>query len=661
MTELELAKSKLEKARAAGDAEAVSQFESYIYSLSAADEKPDLVPQASGGNPSPKRNWYDPIRQFGQGASLGLSDEIGAGLAAIPASLVTGDNYFDVFNSMHDSLAEEQEAYEKNFPAEAAALEIAGAIASPGVLGVKGAAKVAKKMGSSKAGKLAVMPVIGGVEGGIYGFGTGQSIDERLSNMPEDAATGAITGGVLSAAGVGHDVYKTLKKTDKEKAIEILKEYAKDTGETSEALIEKYEKFGDQGMLADIDPVFREVAGSVYREMGELKGGLTKFLKERQSGQQGRLLEAAEANVGADLDNFKPYLHNIIDQRTKAAKPMYEKAYQQSVEYTADIQKIMQRPSMRTAAKGALRKAKEQGVELSLKDGLLDLTKLKNFDYIKKYLDSQYKNLQRTRPSDALDLLKSKNDLLKLLDDQVPSYKEARGVFAGAKQLEDAASLGKKLFKQDADDMAELIEGMSKSERDMFKLGSLRAIKEKLGTASDRGDSVKKILQSNNVRDRLRNAFDDEAAFKKFMAQAEIESEMFESIHKIKGNSATAERLKSDSDLGNKVDGVLEASSAATGNPGLLITMAKNLLRDAGVKSTIKKELGEILTSPNITDKKLLEILGEKKQFDSIYEKLKYLSQDAARHNASNPGKVNGALLSEYTRLPRAGMLFFDE
>ena len=93
------------------------------------------------------RNWYDPVRAALQGATFGFADEIGAGIAAVPASVATGRPLGETYRDMHTSLAGEREQYQKAHPGEALGLEVAGAIptglaSGAKVLGAKALANV---------------------------------------------------------------------------------------------------------------------------------------------------------------------------------------------------------------------------------------------------------------------------------------------------------------------------------------------------------------------------------------------------------------------------------------------------------------------------------------------------------------------------------------
>lgn len=149
-------------------------------------------------------NWYDPIRAGLQGLTLGFSDEIGAGIAAIPAAIATGTSPIEAYRSMQQSVSDEQNAYREQNPIKAGILEAGGALATGGAGLSRLAAKTAgKPIASRIAGNMA----IGAAEGGVAGAGFADA-----GNRAEGATVGAVIGAPLGAVG-GEFARSIQKKT----------------------------------------------------------------------------------------------------------------------------------------------------------------------------------------------------------------------------------------------------------------------------------------------------------------------------------------------------------------------------------------------------------------------------------------------------------------
>lgn len=125
------------------------------------------------------------LRTAAQGLTLGTADE----LEARAVSLATGRPYAEVLDEVRGKL----KAYQEARPGEALASEIGGAALTALIPGG----------GPATLGRLATR---GAIEGGIYGFGTGEGgFTERAARVPGGAAGGAagsvVAGTAMRAAG----------------------------------------------------------------------------------------------------------------------------------------------------------------------------------------------------------------------------------------------------------------------------------------------------------------------------------------------------------------------------------------------------------------------------------------------------------------------------
>lgn len=155
--------------------------------------------------PEELESWYDdPMmasRMLLDGLSLGWADEVGSHMAAglvhiLNPELTEGKTYSQVYDEIHGSVKQEEEAYRTANPVASTLLNVAGGIAMP----VGGA--------TTLAGKTAV----GAGMGAVYGAGAADT-DQRL----EGAATGAAFGGgatlALNAIGkAGSGIWNSVAK-----------------------------------------------------------------------------------------------------------------------------------------------------------------------------------------------------------------------------------------------------------------------------------------------------------------------------------------------------------------------------------------------------------------------------------------------------------------
>ena len=143
------------------------------------------------------------VGKVGQGLSMGLADEMQAGLFALPRYIgnkIRGQEDASL-GGAYDQLLNEQranlKAAEQEYPIGSAALEIAGGVA-PALAGYGAAGKLGLTTAQTALGRRGREALIGGVGSGIYGFNTGEG-EDRLSNAGMSAATGAILSPALGA------------------------------------------------------------------------------------------------------------------------------------------------------------------------------------------------------------------------------------------------------------------------------------------------------------------------------------------------------------------------------------------------------------------------------------------------------------------------------
>lgn len=152
------------------------------------------------------------VNAFGQGISASYADEGGSAIAAGMAKLAGADeDYSDIYSQMMDNARTDREQFADENQKTALALEVLGGF----VTGGAGGAKVLGSSALKNAGKLKktlAAAGVGGVEGGIAGFGAGDSFEDRLMG----AGTGATIGTVLPLAisGLGQMPRLASKRPD---------------------------------------------------------------------------------------------------------------------------------------------------------------------------------------------------------------------------------------------------------------------------------------------------------------------------------------------------------------------------------------------------------------------------------------------------------------
>ncbi len=135
------------------------------------------------------RTIYDNLMQ---GATLGFADEVTSGLASLPVALMTGQSIGDVYRQGQELDKRRLSKQREMYPYTSIASEIAGGIASPVSM------KAAQYVGKGK-GALGRAMAVGAGEGGLYGFGTGDGLENRAANTALGAALGGVSAGAAQS------------------------------------------------------------------------------------------------------------------------------------------------------------------------------------------------------------------------------------------------------------------------------------------------------------------------------------------------------------------------------------------------------------------------------------------------------------------------------
>lgn len=126
-----------------------------------------------------------------QGLTLGFADEIGAAVAAPFAAMQTGNSLGDAYRGVRDAARARSDAFSEANPGTALAAEIGGGLLTGAVGGGRALANTAGRQMLGRAG------AIGAGMGAASG--TGYSDAASTEGLLDDAASGAVVGGLLGA------------------------------------------------------------------------------------------------------------------------------------------------------------------------------------------------------------------------------------------------------------------------------------------------------------------------------------------------------------------------------------------------------------------------------------------------------------------------------
>lgn len=507
------------------------------------------------------------IRNVLNSLTFGYGDEIESALTGVPAQ----------------QIRDERKQFAEGYPAASVASDVSGGLlgAALGGSATQAAGKAVPLIGKAGQAIQETVPrwaqVVGGgaAAGGLYGAGDANP-GERSAGAAKGAAGGAVTaGGLLGAGAVGSKAYQTVLKplwhyisgTPTKDARRIIMETLERSGMTPDDAIRALQESGDETMMLDLSPYLRDLAYDARSGIGPGRTIIDDAIKTRQIGQQNRLALASGQTLGAYADDARDFVANITKAQSEQAAPLYAAAHQQNIRTNPDFLKLWEgvpKSAIRQAEKlartewyaGLIKTPGQPGVRtFDEAGGLLSegadtfdfnaLPDVLRVDYVKRAWDDiiagQIKSgaKQAARSNIAL-----RNSVLDFVDSQVPEFKQARGIWAGAEQLKAAAEFGSEVFKQDADDLADIVSRYGESEKQAFRYGVAQAFRNTIeATGSETADAARKLAGSAKNRRIIKAAFGNDEEFERFMRQIEREGLYRESLYEITGNSKTAERL----------------------------------------------------------------------------------------------------------------------
>lgn len=512
--------------------------------LSAGGATPDETMsylQSEGYNPSSFANAVDkynkakgivsefgPVKSALQGLTFGFSDEAEAGIKALLGKGTYEQNLA--------SLQLAQEEFRQESPVTAIGTEIAGGLplmALGGLGAMRGiqalqrtAPGIAERVSPAMTGVTGAA-VTGAAGAGLAGAGTAEP-GMRMAGTTGAAPIGAALGtaGTVIPRAIGQVPMVERGIEIGRRALGLGGDYARQAdvkllqalqrdGFSPQQVAERIRKIKESGYKPE---TIVEFGGENTRALADVVAGYPgasqvarSLAEERGAGQAGRVMtdfrEAFRVNTDA-LD----LAEDIIRQRDRASKPLYQQAYQEGGVISDDrIMGFMKIPQFKDAYARARRIAALDGVELPpdpTKMGDVGGFDLMTLDYIKRGLDDVlFTGKQPGSGIGKTELAKLKerrNEFVGIVDEAGPaSYKQARQAFAGPTEVLDAIEQGKKFATLDARALKRQYDSLTPAEKEGFKVGVYDSIRTNINKGADGSDALRRVWGSPEKRDQL--------------------------------------------------------------------------------------------------------------------------------------------------------------
>lgn len=349
-----------------------------------------VVAKERKGGPSVAQTADDYVRRAATGIVGGWGDRLGAGLSSL-----AGADY-------DEALAHEQaksRAATRNTAVKVGIVPesvpfihgdwTTGDLAGVGG-GIAGAAvaPVWARQGASMVGNALRSAATGAAYGGVVGYGSGDTPDERMAHAANGAMYGAAFGGAAPFAGaaIGNAAQwaynrlsalpNGLANYGREAVDRIAKVYDMDRQPANTA------QYGDEGMLADQGGNLQELTGGLAASPGPSKKMVEDAILDRRREASRRIEQTIDTTLGRPQN-----LVDLEERATRAAqanaRPHYDQFRQSQIPITQNLVDIIHsvpEPIVREAVKMA-------------RGRRIDVTRPENFpslvDYIKRGLDDE--------------------------------------------------------------------------------------------------------------------------------------------------------------------------------------------------------------------------------------------------------------------------------
>lgn len=427
--------------------------------------------------------------------------------------------------------------------------------------------------------------MIGGAMGLMEPVATGES---GLTNTALGAGAGLAGFGLGKAIGAGVSAVKkkiaSLPPLPLSSALDkIAKQFKRDSLSESDVL-SRINEVGPGGVLADVGGANTTgLARAVASTPGAGKETAQRVLDARQMGQSGRVSKEISDSLGSG-ELFYKNIDDLLEARSADSARFYEKSVKGSNLIPNKQFAPIQRDDF---IRGIMEKVKADPL---YKLGGLPNNSMKIVDATKKYIDRLVYSAKRgNNPNnyEISQLVAKTKKLRDVADDAFPDYKLAREKFAGPTELVESLENGRTFIKGDAEVTKAALDAMSESERQFFRIGAARALRDKVLGTPDTADAVKKIFNTPIMREKLATVFPSAKEFADFEKLLKSEAKMFQTRSNVLAGSRTAPLLDEMSDLGQN----------AADSAGILLNLARGNIGSAAL-GTLRKVTAPRKLSP---------------------------------------------------------------
>lgn len=495
------------------------------------------------------------------------------------------------------------------------AVQLGGQSVKQGVIGQMGASTASQDIAySALAGAGSEV----GKETGVPG---GELIGAFVAPLAGATAKNSITSIVKAGQRGIQALLKPLAGVSDDGASTLMAEAMVREGLTPEQVIKKLNDLGPEAIPADLGNNFARLLRTASNKIPRIEGSAAEVFKARQSGQGNRILNSlddATGTSGLSVDDEIARLNAVM-------KPKINELYKQT---GAKGIQLSERLTKLINGKNSLGKAQKK-VQQRLADKRAagdDISNIDVIDATKQQMDDQIgAAIRKGESNKARDLIRLKNIMVKEADESIPSYKEARDMYAGKAGMENAAKAGESFTKLKARDMKDLTKTYGEAEKKMFKLGAKQSIQDKIDDLRNNANAVDRLFGKNGDIKKLRYLFDDNQAFKRFEETLQRESDFALTRRAAQANSTTTKQLSDDTSAYETLSAAADSVATPTGAVSTVKRIISGLNKSRADADYTKalEDVGDLLLIKGIEPSRIQAILkkGHSKQIEAALKR----------------------------------------
>lgn len=479
----------------------------------------------------------------GGGAALDTAADAITGSGGPTLSSLTTGNQPPTFGQRYQANINQLDAQQAQYAQQHPVLSPLASLTSVAAAGKPSAALPAEI--ASLPGKVWNGIKSGATLGGLFGAGESAPLADRPGNALAGAATGATVGATLPIAGavvrpVAKAVGATLNAAGEKLGL-ITPDYeaqannkllgALNRDQVAPAEVATGLTGSDGKPLTAMDLAgtnTQRLARNLVTQPGTAGDKVTSFLQSRSADQGGRVLGDITQHLSDNTDVYGT-ASDLVQQRSAAAAPLYQKAFSNPSVITDRLQAFAADPDIQQGMKEGIVLARRQ----ALADGkpfdpnayaitgfnsagdpqIGPVPTWQTWQAAKEGLDERIESsrdpvtgkLPNTKTVNSLVSLK--NSLLGELDSVNPDYAAARAAWAGPSQSNTAMQMGGSFMSADPEQIQQAVSRLSPGDQDFYRVGAARAIQDKANSASDSADLSKRLFGNSRTRQQIETVF----------------------------------------------------------------------------------------------------------------------------------------------------------